>query len=619
MLVNTLLAMNLLRIISSNAEKLLFLMVMGCALLFHGYPVDWLLPVALILVAMLLRGMRITQLPVSLLHGICFFALLSLFFSSYWSGNPEVSEITAWRLSAAVWCFFLLSHKKCDKTVLFSVALSALFAALLGQVEYWQTLTRVTSLFSDPNVLSAVMYVASFVGLYYWVSSTSHESYQPGKVTIVCFWGGQLLLLLTLFATDSRGGLIAWGTGVVGLLILNAVTKARHARLLQKYCLTSFIAWAAITLLPTLLNLDVPDRFYGDLLTLNGRLPIWQASLHLFADAPWLGNGIGTFHDLYPSVRTELMTGGNHAHNDYIELLVEGGIVLMALFCLWAGFHLWLLFKVLLRGGNGGCSGFALGTLLSCNLMLFLHAVANFIVYVLWLNLAMGMVFALICRIAWQEGYLKPPQWHVIPKFCNWCGGFVLLFFIAQFALSATALYLFDRARERPQWVTNLGTDLSANAAILAISPGNQAATVDLINRLQVAMERGKDRRIRHRIFRQIWILVHMLREDAPFKARNHLIAAQLIDYAEANDIPLPNDAETFEQAWGKAVTLNPGYLQAHVVKAKRIEREDTDAAFRLLKGIGQGWFQFAPEKQVQDYLQMLQYLVVRQSLQRDS
>ncbi|OQX36730.1 MAG: hypothetical protein B0D91_08415 [Oceanospirillales bacterium LUC14_002_19_P2] len=611
--------MDLLRIISSHTEKLLFLIITGCALFFHGYPVDWLLPVVLVLVAMLLRGIRVTQCPVSLLHGVCFFALLLLFFSSFWSGNPDASEVTAWRLSAAVWCFFLLSHRECDKTVLFSISLSALCAALLGLVEYWQTLTRVTSLFSDPNVLSAVMYVASFVGLYYWVSSTRQDSCRPGKATMACFWAGQLLLLLTLFATDSRGGLIAWSIGVVGLLILNAVTGAGHARLLKQYCLISFIAWSAITILPRLLNLDAPARYYGDLVSLNGRLPIWQASLHLFANAPWLGNGLGTFHDLYPSVRTELMTGGNQVHNDYIELLVEGGIVLLSLFCSWLVLHLWLLLKVLLRGAKGGCSGFALGILLSCNLMLFLHAAANFIVYVLWLNLAMGMVFALICRIAWQEGYLKPPQWHVIPKFYNWCGGFALLFITAPFTLSATGMFLFDSTRERPQWVVKLTGDLSAHAVILMLSPSNQTATIDLMNRLKVAMEQSNDRQIQHRIFRQIWIMVKMLREDAPFKARNHLIAAQLIDYAEANDIPLPEDAETFEQAWEKAVTLNPGYLQAHVVKAKRIEREDADAAFRLLIGIGQGWFQFAPEKQVQDYLQMLQHLMVRQSLQRDS
>ena len=603
-----------------NSEKLLFLMLTGCALFFHGYPVDWLFPFVILLVSMLLwRGMGAELYPISLLHGVCFISLILLFFSFYWSGHPENSQITAWRLSAALWCFFLLSHRESDGPILFSIGVSALCAALLGLVEYWQTMARVTSVFSDPNVLSAVMYSASFAGLYYWLYSTNHGLYQPPKMKAACYWAGQLLLLLTLFATNSRGGFIAWGMGLIGLVVLNLVTGARHSQLLKKYGLTSFIAWAIITILPMLLSLEMPFRDYGDLLTLNGRLPIWQASLQLVADAPWLGNGLGTFHDLYPSVRTELMTGGNHVHNDYIELLVEGGIVLMALFCLWAVLHLWLLIKVLLRGANAGRSGFALGILLCGNLMLFLHAAANFIVYVLWLNLFMGMVFALVCRIAWQEGYLKPPQWHAIPRFCNWCGGVVVLFMAMQFSLSVTALYLFDSSRERPQWVANLSSDLSANAVILALSPSNQSATIDLMNRLNVAMENSQDRQIQHRIFRQIWIMAQMLREDAPFRARNHLIAAQLIDYAQAHDIPLPNDAETFDQAWDKAIALNPGYLQAHVVKAKRIEREDAEAAFRLLKGIGQGWFQFAPEKQVQHYLQMLQYLVQQKSLQRDS
>lgn len=606
--------LNLFRIIAVHAEKLLFLIIMGCALHFHGYPADWLSPVVLILVAMLLRGMRITQYPVSLLHGFGFVTLLLLFCSSLWSGNPDASGIAAWQLSAAVWCFFLLSHRDCDKIVLLSVGLPALYAALSGLGEYCQTLARATGPFQDPNVFSAVMYVGSFVGLYYRISSAPHDNHRSGRVMMVCFWTGQFLLLLALFATGSRSGLIAWGTGVAGLLVINAVTGAGHTRLLTRYCMASVIAWTAITILPILLSLEAPVRNYGDLITLNGRLPIWQSSWPLFMEAPWFGNGLGTFRDLYPSVRTELITNGNHVHNDYIELLIEGGVALFSLFCLWLGFHLWLLFKVLLRGIKGDRSGFAPSVLLCCNLMLFLQAVANFIVYILWLNLAMGMVFALICRIAWREGYLKAPQWHVIPGIYRWCTGAGLLFITVRFAALVAGLYLFDSTREHPRWVARFRDEtFPATAVILMLSPGNQMATIHLMNQLRAVMDQSHDRQMRHRIFRQTWIMAQLLREYAPFGARNHLIAAQLIDYAEVNNIPLPADAETFDQVWNKAVTLNPGYLQAYVVKARRIEREDAEAAFGLLKAVGQEWFKFAPEKQIQDYLQMLRHLIANQ------
>ncbi len=606
--------------IDLRMEHLLLCLLSVCALLFHGYPVDWLIPFVTLLVLMVLwSGTKAEVYPVSFLHGAFFTTLVLLFFSYYWSGNPENSQITAWRLSAGVWCFFLLSHRECDKAVFLSIGLSALYAALLGQVEYWQTLARVTSVFLDPNVLSAVMYTASFVGLYYWFYLLYQSNYQAGKITIICFWSGQLLLLLTLFATDSRGGFISWGAGLTGLLLLNKITRSGNGRLLQQYVLIGFIAWLMVVVLPRVLGLDVPERIYGELATLHNRLPIWQASWQLFVDAPWLGNGLGTFYDLYPSVRTEMTTGGHHVHNDYLELLIEGGIVLLMLFCLWGSVHLFLLIKVLLRGKRAGRAGFALGILLCSNLMLFLHATVNFIAYVLWLNMVMGMVFALICRIAWREGYLKPPQWHTIPKVSTWCGGFVLLFISVQFLLTAIALYLFDSSRERAEWANRLSNDFSANAMILTISPRNQPATIDLMNRLRIAMDNTRDRQLKHKIFRQIWLMAQQLRTDAPFRARNHLIVAELIDYSQANDIPLHRDTETFDQVWEKTISLNPGYLPAHVVKAKRVEREDAEAALRLLQGVGQGWFQFAPEKQVQDYIQVLQNLLVRRSFQRDS
>jgi O-antigen ligase len=60
----------------------------------------------------------------------------------------------------------------------------------------------------------------------------------------------------------------------------------------------------------------------------SGRLPIWQAALAMFFDQPVIGHGWGTFRALLPGYRLE--PNGfyyTHAHNDYLEILAEGGIV----------------------------------------------------------------------------------------------------------------------------------------------------------------------------------------------------------------------------------------------------------------------------------------------------
>ncbi|MEA2059194.1 MAG: O-antigen ligase family protein [Thermodesulfobacteriota bacterium] len=73
----------------------------------------------------------------------------------------------------------------------------------------------------------------------------------------------------------------------------------------------------------------------------DSRLDFWKDSKNIIADFPVTGSGFGTFIDVYPSyqtVRGDILV--NHAHNDYIELLSEGGIIG---FCLVALF-IYLLF-----------------------------------------------------------------------------------------------------------------------------------------------------------------------------------------------------------------------------------------------------------------------------------
>jgi O-antigen ligase len=60
----------------------------------------------------------------------------------------------------------------------------------------------------------------------------------------------------------------------------------------------------------------------------SGRWPIWRGAFGMFAAHPLIGNGWGTFQSLLPAYRVE--PNGfyyTHAHNDYLEILAEGGIV----------------------------------------------------------------------------------------------------------------------------------------------------------------------------------------------------------------------------------------------------------------------------------------------------
>jgi O-antigen ligase len=71
---------------------------------------------------------------------------------------------------------------------------------------------------------------------------------------------------------------------------------------------------------------DVPSELQAE--TNGGRLQLAKDSLQMFKQRPLTGFGLGTFPVIYPKYRTfvtDLYV--NEAHNDFVQLLVETGII----------------------------------------------------------------------------------------------------------------------------------------------------------------------------------------------------------------------------------------------------------------------------------------------------
>jgi O-antigen ligase/tetratricopeptide (TPR) repeat protein len=73
------------------------------------------------------------------------------------------------------------------------------------------------------------------------------------------------------------------------------------------------------------------------------RLVIWKDTRNIIKDFPLTGTGFGSFVNIYPRYRTIQGDAiADHAHNDYIELFSDGGVIAF-LICVW--FLLTLLYK----------------------------------------------------------------------------------------------------------------------------------------------------------------------------------------------------------------------------------------------------------------------------------
>ena len=133
---------------------------------------------------------------------------------------------------------------------------------------------------------------------------------------------GTLVMLTSIFVSGSRGGMVA----VVIALIVFVYHFWRHEQtstavrtvLIAAVLASGFIAFFAYDRVASRSVMETNDSM---------RLQIARDSVHLVAQHPIWGSGLGTFTAVYPQVRsfpTDLFV--NAAHNDYVQLIVETGI-----------------------------------------------------------------------------------------------------------------------------------------------------------------------------------------------------------------------------------------------------------------------------------------------------
>lgn len=142
---------------------------------------------------------------------------------------------------------------------------------------------------------------------------------------------GIAVMITAVVCSMSRGGVAALVIGVVGAMALRGFRGKRIARLelliVPAVLLMGLVAWVGIKPLESRLNVT------GASVAAEGRLEIWKNLLPVFFRFPFFGSGAGTLQYIEPLGRTRDYHGYNavvdidHAHNDYLEAIVEGGVL----------------------------------------------------------------------------------------------------------------------------------------------------------------------------------------------------------------------------------------------------------------------------------------------------
>jgi O-antigen ligase len=190
---------------------------------------------------------------------------------------------------------------------------------------------------------------------------------RPGPKLLLTFVA--LLMASTIFLSGSRGGMFAF--------VVQAAWLALYLGTRRKSPRTALALGAFVLLLGAALlwlgGSTLAERlatFHSEAkteITSGVRTTINRDGLRMFGERPLLGWGLGTFPTVYPQFRsfyTNLFV--NEAHNDYLQLLVEMG-VLGALIVFWFLLRTFLGGLQKLRGETMGINGgLALATLLGC-------------------------------------------------------------------------------------------------------------------------------------------------------------------------------------------------------------------------------------------------------------
>jgi O-antigen ligase len=275
--------------------------------------------------------------------------------------SPGATERALWWLLPPVALFLATlglsrrSHHKMLATILALALLSVLLgmAQLAGGPEsalrFYSNTNRseAVGFFANRNHLASLLTMAMPLTLVAtaWAFTERLEGRRFSPLWILGGSGLAILLLLGIAMTRSRAGLLLGMLGVLGSLpIVMGMRKQRGARRVL-----ALVVGIAVMVSIQFAMLGILQRLDNDPLD-DVRWQFAQTTREAAKAYSPLGSGLGTFRQAYQPFEAKHQPGRvivNHAHNDYLELWLEGGVPALILLglgglaWLWRGMEVW--------------------------------------------------------------------------------------------------------------------------------------------------------------------------------------------------------------------------------------------------------------------------------------
>jgi O-antigen ligase len=326
------------------------------------YPLEtesaWLLllvPIAVFLGTRMLDAHRAFRLVLLVLGIAAAQSLLGLMQYGAYAGSPQLFGLSLPEVRSAIGTYTNRNHLAGLLELVFPVAIALMIFSIGRRQEAHEA----------PGWRERIAFVASAGG---------HAAFVYGAIS--------LLLIVGVIFTRSRGGIALSMLGIV----LATVLFARRIGGGNVYGPTGTIVALAVGIGVAIGLVPVLDRFSAEGAIYDARWNIFSATLDGIGVFNPVGSGLGNYPDIFPAFRpTELGRWFiNHAHNDYLEWLFEGGLVAGALIVLLLALFVrqwgrvwtreeWSRFRFVQVGAGIGASLLMLHSLIDYNL----HIPAN--------------------------------------------------------------------------------------------------------------------------------------------------------------------------------------------------------------------------------------------------
>jgi len=202
---------------------------------------------------------------------------------------------------------------------------------------YWTTPTRPGfGLFANKNHCAALLVAAMPIAV-----STCTQLLRDRSPGTRYMTSGIMLTLLavTVFGCLSRAGLALMPVGLGPALLILLRDRLSRRTLLWAAVVFVLVLLLAFFVLPrTFIVAETLQRFGADR---EGRYDFWPDVLSAIRTYAPVGSGLGTFvpvFTLHETLENVHLTYTNHAHSDYLEILLETGVaggVLVVAFLVW--------------------------------------------------------------------------------------------------------------------------------------------------------------------------------------------------------------------------------------------------------------------------------------------